>query len=292
MSKRQRIGLHYATKIKLTGFLFILPVLMYFGILSFFPILSAFFYSFFEYNIFSEGVFVGVRNYVAIFSSPQFLNSLKATLIYTLGYCVIVFIVAFGLALLLKRSFPLRNTFQFVFFMPLVISLVVISITWYAMFIPSGLVNTILGTKKIDWLTSTKLAIWVVILLSVWKWSGFYMIVFLSGLNAIPEQYYDAAKIDGAGDFASFRLITLPLLKPTITFVLVISMIGSVKVIEPMYIITKGGPVDSTRVLALRIYEEAFKNFNMGRASAMSVVLFLIILILTLLQFRLVDIKE
>ncbi|UCF98011.1 MAG: sugar ABC transporter permease [Spirochaetaceae bacterium] len=292
MSKRQRIGLHYATKIKLTGFLFVLPVLVYFGVLSFFPILSAFFYSFFEYNIFSEGVFVGFRNYIAIFSSPQFINSLKATLIYTLGYCVIVFIVAFGLALLLKRSFPLRDAYQFIFFMPLVISLIVISITWYAMFIPSGLVNNILGTKKIDWLTSTKLAIWVVILLSVWKWSGFYMIVFLSGLNAIPEQYYDAAKIDGAGNFTSFRLITLPLLKPTITFVLVISMIGSVKVIEPMYIITKGGPVDSTRVLALRIYEEAFKNFNMGRASAMSVVLFMIILILTVLQFRLIDIKE
>ncbi len=292
MNIRGKTRLNYSTKIKLVGFLFVLPVIIYFAIFSFFPILSAFFNSFFKYNMFTEREFVGLLNYKVIFSSPQFLDSLQATFIYTIGYCLIVWAVSFGLALLLNRKFPLKNFYQFIFFMPLVISMVVASITWYAMFMPSGLVNEILNTTKFEWLTSSRLAIWVIIFLSVWKWSGFYMIVFLSGLNAIPDQYYDSAKSDGASNFGLFRYITMPLLKPTFTFIIIISLIGSVKVFEPMYIITKGGPIDSTRVLALKIYEEAFKSFNMGRASAMSIVLFLILLVFTLMQFKFFDIKE
>lgn len=284
--------LKYKTKIKITGFLFILPVIIYFSIFYFYPILKSFYDSFFKYNMFTERIFVGFTNYKVIFTSPQFLNSLKATFIYTGGYCVIVWALSFGLALLLNKKFPLRNFFQFVFFMPLVISIIVLSLTWFAMFIPGGLINNIFNTYKISWLTSSNLAIWVIIFLSVWKWSGLYVIIFLSGLNSIPEQYYDAAKIDGANGFGLLRYITVPGLRSTFIFIIVISMVGSVKVLEPMYIITKGGPVDATRVIALRIYEEAFKNFNMGRASAMAIVLFLVLLILTLMQFRFFDVKD
>ncbi len=284
--------LKYKTKIKITGFLFILPVIIYFSIFHFYPILRSLYDSFFKYNMFTERIFVGFTNYKIIFTSPQFLNSLKATFIYTGGYCVIVWVLSFGLALLLNKKFPLRNFYQFVFFMPLVISIIVLSLTWFAMFIPEGLINNIFNTYKISWLTSSNLAIWVIIFLSVWKWSGLYVIIFLSGLNSISQQYYDAAKIDGANGFGLLRYITVPGLRSTFTFIAVISVLGSVKVLEPMYIITKGGPVDSTRVIALRIYEEAFKNFNMGRASAMAIILFLILLILTLLQFRFFDVKD
>jgi ABC-type sugar transport system permease subunit len=282
----------YITKIKIAGFLFVLPAIIYFSIFHFYPILRALFDSFFEFDLFTERIFVGFANYKIIFTSPQFINSLKATFIYMGGYCVIVWGLSFGLALLLNRKFPLRNFYQFVFFMPLVISIVVLSLTWFGIFMPEGLINNILSATRINWLTNSNLAIWVIIFLSVYKWSGLYVVIFLSGLNSIPQQYYDAAKMDGANELGLLRYITIPNLKSTFTFVIIISMLGSVKVLEPMYIITKGGPVDSTRVIALRIYEEAFKNFNMGRASAMAVVLLLMLLILTLMQFKFFDVKD
>jgi len=281
----------YSTKLKFVGFLFVLPVLIYFAVFYFYPIFSAIFNSFFKYDLFTERKFIGLLNYKQIFTDSLFLDSLKITLLYTIGSCILIWLVSFGLALLLNHEFPLRNFYRTVFFMPLVISLVVVALIWKVMFQEQGLVNSILNTN-IEWLTSSNLAIWVIIFLSIWKWSGFYMILFLAGLNGIAPTYYEAAKIDGCNTRGLFRYITIPLLKPTFTFVMVVSLIGAVKIFEPMYIITRGGPAGSTMVLALRIYETAFKSFEMGRASAMSMVLFVILLIFTLLQFRFLDIKE
>ena len=231
----------YSSKLKITGFLFVLPVLIYFGIFHFFPIFIAFFNSLFKYDLFKPREFLGFGNYEFIFSNPDFLNSLKVTLLYTAGTCFLIWAVSFGLALLLNDKFPLMKFYRYIFFMPLIISMVVISLIWKIMFEPQGFVNWILNTTKIEWLTNTNLAIWVVIFLSVWKWSGFYIILFLSGLNSIPAEYYEAAKIDGANPRGLFRFMTLPLLKPTWVFVIVISIISSVKTFDPMYLVTKEG---------------------------------------------------
>jgi multiple sugar transport system permease protein len=149
-----------------------------------------------------------------------------------------------------------------------------------------GPINAILGLD-INWLTDKNLAMPAMIIMSVWAGSGYYMVLFLAGLQSIPETYYEAARIDGAGFWHQLRYITLPLLKPTIVFVIVISIIIGLKVFEPMYIMTGGGPDDSTKVLTLAIYETSFKFFEIGKASAMSIVMYILIMIFTVIQLRL-----
>ena len=282
----------YIRRMKFTGFVFVLPALLYFASLYLFPVISVFFNSFFKYDLFTERIFVGLANYLWLLSDSKVAISLKATAIYMAGSCLLLWVVSFSFALMLHRQFSGNKFYRFVFFIPLVISLVVISLIWKVMFQPTGLVNLVLGSANIEWLTSTRLAIWVVVFISIWKWSGFYTVLFLSGLDGIPQEYIDAANVDGAGAFSVFRFIILPLLRPTFTFVMIISLISAAKVFDIMYIVTKGGPVGSTNVLAMRIYETAFRAFRMGRASAMSVILFFILLFLTLLQFRILDVRD
>lgn len=284
----KKSGLSYSKKLSLTGFRFILPALIYFCVIGFYPVGLAIYTSFTKYNLFTPRVFIGFENYRQIFSSSDFFYSLRITGFYVIVSSALLIVFSFGLALLLNGKFPLRNVYRFCFFLPMVISLVVVSIIFKSLFRFEGLVNAI-TFLNIDWLNSKSLAIWVIILLSLWKWSGFYMIVFLTGLENIPREYIEASKIDGAGYFGVFRHIILPSLKPTFAFTSVIALIGGVKVFDPIWIVTKGGPIDSTKVLAWRIYETAFAQFQMGKASAMSMVLFVILLIFTILQIRILE---
>jgi len=282
----QRIKLlPYSKKLKLIGFLFILPALTYFAIFYFFPVFSSIYNSFFRYDLFTSREFIGFSNYINLLKDNLFIDSLRITAIYVIASCFGIWIISFGLALLLAKNFPLRNFYRTLFFLPVMISLVIVSIIWHVMFRGGGLINTIFNLN-IGWITHGRFAIWVIVFLSIWKQSGLYIIILLSGLNDIPSVYYEAAKLDGASYFSMFKHITMPLLKPTIGFIVIISLIAAVRIFEPIYIITKGGPAGQTRVLALNIYETAFRSLEMGMASAMSIIMVIILLIFTLIQLK------
>lgn len=273
-------------KRKITGFIFVIPVLLFLAIFNTYPIFNAFFYSFFKYDLMTPRVFIGLQNYIELFQSPLFRKYLLASWYYVLGTCISIWILSFIIALLLRKNFFLRNFFRSIYFMPTVLSLVVASIIWKVMFNIYGPVNVFFGAN-IEWLTNRNFAMVAIIIMSIWKGTGYYMILFLAGLQSIPETYYEAAKIDGASWWSQLRHITLPLLKPTISFVIVISIIIGLKVMEPMFVMTQGGPDNTTKVLTLGIYETSFKFFEIGKASAMSVVMFVLIMIFALIQLRL-----
>jgi len=201
-----------------------------------------------------------------------------------------MWVIALGLALLFNREIKLRGIFRTIYFTPVVISWVVASMVWYIIFHPSFGLNAhimrLFGRPGIKFLHDARYALPAIIILSLWKSVGYYMVLFLAGLQSIPKMFYEAASVDGANSRQQFWYITIPLLMPTTLFVMVISIINSFQVFTPIFLLTRGGPHGATRVLPILIYENAFIYLKMGYASAMAVVLFVILMILTLLQMR------
>jgi multiple sugar transport system permease protein len=198
--------------------------------------------------------------------------------------------LSLGLAVLFNRAMWLKNVLRSAIFMPVVMPAVVMAVVWTFMYQQDGVVNTILdalGIEPIPWLRSSATSLWAVILIGIWRATPYYMVIFLAGLQAIPADYYDAAEIDGAGKWDSFWHITLPLLRPTLLLVIVMNVIVAMKVFAVPLIMTGGGPADSTRVLPLFIYQTAFEFFDMGRAAAMSVFLFIAVMVFSFVQVRL-----
>jgi ABC-type sugar transport system permease subunit len=233
---------------------------------------------------------VGLENFIDLLWDPLFLNSARVSVAYVVFSCVPVWVLSLGLAVLFNREIRARNLFRSAAFMPVVMPMVVNALVWTFMYHQDGVVNTILGWFGIDpvpWLRSSTWALWAVIIIGIWRATPYYMVIFLAGLQAIPNEYYEAAKIDGASAWTEFRHITLPLLKPTTLLVMVMSVIVAMKVFAVPLIMTGGGPADSTRVLPLFIYQTAFEFFKMGRAAAMSVFLFAAVMVFTLFQIRL-----
>jgi multiple sugar transport system permease protein len=195
------------------------------------------------------------------------------------------------LALALNTHIKARAIFRTIYFVPVVMSWVVVSVIWKLIFHRNGLINTMflqpIGIGPKNWLTDINLAPDAIVIMSIWKEVGFFMVVFLAGLQNIPSDYHEAAKVDGSTGLQVFRYITLPLLQPTILFATVIGLITGLQVFIPQFVMTQGGPVDATLVLTLDIYETAFVFLDGGKASAMSVVLFFIIAVVTLVQFKL-----
>jgi ABC-type sugar transport system permease subunit len=191
---------------------------------------------------------------------------------------------------LFNREILAKNLFRSAAFMPVVMPAVVNAVVWTFMYHQDGVVNTILGWFGVDpipWLRSSSTALWAVILIGIWRATPYYMVIFLAGLQAIPSEYYEAAQIDGASDWNAFWKITLPLLKPTTLLVMVMSVIVAMKVFAVPLIMTGGGPAGSTRVLPLFIYQTAFEFFDMGRAAAMSMFLFVAVMLFSVIQIRL-----
>jgi multiple sugar transport system permease protein len=233
----------------------------------------------------------GLSNYVRLFADGQFWSSLKTTALYTVFYVPIVYCLSLCLALLVNQRLPLMRFFRTVFFVPVVLSLVVSSLMWKYIFDErAGLLNYLLGFIGIPpqpWLGSVELALPAIIIVSLWIQMGYFMVIFIAGLQDIPREYYEAARIDGANRWQMFWRITLPLLKPTSLFVIVISLIGSFQVFDQIWVMTKGGPANATQVTAIYIYQQAFQYLNLGYGSAIAFVLFVIILGFSLLQFKL-----
>lgn len=281
----------YRRRQSLVGFLFVLPALVFFAVFAFWPMFNAFYLSFFDYDLLTPKRWVGLTQYQDLLSSPAFLHSLKVTAIYAFGVSAPTWALSLGLALLLNRNIRLRTFFRTVFFAPVMMPLAVLAVIWALLYHPYGPINAVfvepvLG-KAIPWLNSTQHALLAVIIMAIWRATGYYAVIFLAGLQNIPGEYYEAARLDGAGAWALFRHITWPLLKPTMFFVVVVSIVNALRSFDAIWIMTGGGPADATRVLAVRIYETGLVFLKMGTAAAMSVILFVFVMAFTLVQMRL-----
>ena len=287
----RRFQLNYLQRRNLWGFAFALPALLLFAAFSIIPIARTFYISFFDYDLLTEATFIGFDNYRTIIDEPRFHRSLLQSFAYVAMTFIPVWFLALLLALALNTKIRARAFFRTVYFIPVVMSWVVVSVIWKLIFNRSGLLNVMFldpfGVSPKTWLTDQALAPFAITMMSIWKEVGFFMVVFLAGLQAIPPEYYEAARVDGSTNWNAFRFITLPLLQPTILFATVIGLITGLQIFIPQFVMTNGGPVNATLVLTLDIYETAFVFLKMGKAAAMSVVLFGIISVLVLVQFRL-----
>jgi multiple sugar transport system permease protein len=288
-SGRARFPARHAESI--TGYLFLLPDFLGLLIFLIIPIAYAFFISLHDWNGLSSMRWNGLDNYLKLFSDEQFWDSLKITGMYTLIYVPVLYSVSLGLALLVNQRLPFMRFFRTIFFVPVVLSLVVSSLMWKYIFDErAGLLNFLIGLLGIQpqpWLGSVELALPSIIIVSVWIQMGYFMVIFIAGLQDIPREYYEAARIDGANRWQMFYRITLPLLKPTSLFVIVISLIASFQVFDQVWVMTKGGPARATQVTAIYIYQQAFQYLNLGYGSAIAFALFIVIFAFSLIQFRL-----
>jgi ABC-type sugar transport system permease subunit len=289
--RRRRIRLTHLQKRNLWGFGFALPALCLFALFSIYPIARTFFLSFFDYSVVDPPRPVGLENYQQILGDPRFQASLFNSFRYVIFTYIPVWVLALLLALALNTRIKARAFFRTIYFVPVVMSWVVVSVIWKLIFHRNGLLNTMflspVGIGPQNWLTDIHLAPHAIVILSIWKEVGFFMVVFLAGLRNIPSDFTEAARVDGSSGWQVFRYITLPLLQPTILFSTVIGLVAGLQIFIPQFVMTQGGPVDATLVLTLDIYQTAFVFLDGGKASAMSVVLFIIIAVVTLVQFRL-----
>ncbi len=275
----------------LTGYLFILPTYLGFLLFVLGPILAAAGISFTKFDLLSETKFIGLDNYARMMADVRLRTVYINTAVFT--FFAVSFNAGIGLllAVLLNRRMPIliRNIYRSVYFFPVLIAHTYIAVIWQYLYAKdTGVINYylgLLGVDKVPWLSSIQWVLPSIIIMDVWKNTGFAMLVFLAGLQNIPAMYYEAAKIDGANERQLFRRITLPLLSPTIFFILVIFMIGAVQVFDSIMVLTQGGPGDSSRSVVIYIYNKAFMDFNMRYSSAISMTLLIVIMILTLLQF-------
>jgi len=267
----------------------IIPAVAFFLVFRFYPVGQAFWMSLHDWRLIgSNRTFVGTQNYQEILTDPLFRKILQNTLYFAAATSIGLTISALAVAILLNPIRRGSTIFQLVYFLPVMTSTIAISTIWLWLYQPQfGLINQLLRAINMPpgtWLTSPSTAMPSIILMSVWGGLGFYVIIFLAGLRNIPAMYYEAAAIDGASRYQAIRYITIPLLRPVITFVLVTSVIGSFNVFQQVYLMTGGGPLNSTRVLALHIYNTAFRNLEIGKAASMAFVMFAVVLALTLLQ--------
>ncbi len=269
---------------------FLAPALLFLGTFLIWPIAYLFYLSFTSGSFTQSGVrLIGLNNYWRLLTNPDFWQVLQNTLYFTTATVIPSLVIPLGLAVLLNRSFAWRGALRTAYFIPSITSLVAVGLGWRWLFQTDGPVNGILsaiGINPIPWLSSTVWAMPVIILLSVWKQLGFNMVVFLAGLQAIPVNRYEAAELDGANGWQQFWYITLPGLRPTLVFATVTTAIFTLRSFEQVYVITGGGPLNSTNLLVYYIYEQAFSQFDFGYAAAAATFLMAIALILVYLQLK------
>lgn len=273
-------------KSSICGLYFILPALIGTFIFIIIPIFCSFALSFTEWDLLNEIKFVGLENYKTIFTEPIFCQILINTIIYALSVTFFAVIIPLLVASVINTKLKGAEWFKTIYFVPFITPAVVIAIVWSWIFDPNiGAVNTIFKTD-LNWLFDTKLAMPVLIFITVWKQMGYNVILFLTGFSNINKNLYESAKIDGAGARETFLNITLPLLKPTTYFVTIVTAISSFQVFDLIYVMTAGGPQNSTNVVVYSIYKYAFEYFDIGKSCALAYILFIVILILASLQGR------
>lgn len=273
----------------LAAYLFLLPAGLILFTFQFLPAFDVFRLSLTDRLLLRPfSTFIGIDNYERLFTDGRFWNSVGNTLYFVAGSVPLQIVLALLLAMGLAGRFRGIAFFRTTYFLPVVASMVAVSVVWDWLYHPSlGIINAVItavGGPAIPWLESREWAMPAIILLVVWKGTGYYMVIYLAGLMDIPQQYYEAARIDGARSWTLFRHITWPLLAPTTYLVLVLQVINSFQVFAVVYVMTGGGPVRSTEVVVYYLYDRAFQSLEFGYASAISVVMFLFLIMLTVLQ--------
>ncbi len=276
-----------------TPYLYLLPTLLVLGLFVFYPLVRAVGFSFTSYNLLSAPQWLGVKNYIHLFQSPDFYRVLFNSLKYFLVVVPVLVILPMLVAVLVNdKSLKGITVFRTLFYFPVVTSMVVAGIIWKWMYTERGILNYLLvdllglASAPIQWLTNPNIALFAVMAVTIWKGIGYYMVIYLAGLQSISPELYEAATIDGASSWRQLVQITMPLLAPTTAVVAIMSSMAAMKVFDEVYVITGGGPFGATRTLVFEIYDTAFDKLSFGYASAMGVVLFLILFVFSLLSIR------
>ena len=284
------------------SFLFIAPVVLLFVIFVVGPLIASLYWSFTEFNGLQAAKWVGLSNYKNIFfNDPRFWKSVRNTILYTAGVIPAGIVLSLFLAIAVDQRIRFKNFFQVIYFIPSVTSVIALSVIWKWLFAGEkyGLINyflILLGLKPVDWLMSPFWTLPAIIIMSIWAGIGYNMILFLAGLQTIPTTIYEAADIDGASVWDKFWNITLPLLKPTMVFVVIMGFIASFQVFERIYIMTEsefgiGGVLDSALTVVAYLYDTGFRKFQMGYASALGYIVFAVIFLITIINVRFVKSK-
>ncbi|MCB0045166.1 MAG: sugar ABC transporter permease [Caldilineaceae bacterium] len=287
-------GWRIKQKRQLWGYLFVMPAVLFFAVFMLYPMINGIYLSLTTFTLLKPPTFIGLENFVDIFFRDRlFRQSVGVTISFVLGTTIPVWVLSLLIALLFYQRFPGREVLKSLFFMPLLPSLTVVSIVWLVLLNPSGLLTNLLfpltGTRQIRWLSSIDLTPLMVIVVNNWTTIPFYMIIWLAGLSSIPPVFREAAMVDGASRLVSFWRVELPLLRPTAVLVAAVSTITAFQSFNIQYVLTPnhGGPVDSTTTLGILIWKYGFQFYRMGTAAAVSVVLFVVILLITMLQIKL-----
>jgi putative chitobiose transport system permease protein len=277
-----------------TPYLFLLPALLLLGLTVFYPALQAFFLSFtrYEYDITQPPVWIGLENFQRLLTDDLFWKTLRNTVVYLIGVVPVLVIAPLGLAILVNQLLPGIRWFRAAYYTPVIVSMVVAGIAWRWLYAETGLFNQILrglnlSQEGIPWLTSPQFALFSVMLVTIWKGLGYYMVIYLAGLQSIPDDLYEAAAIDGSDGWRKHFDITIPLMRPYLFLVAVISAISATKVFEEVYIMTQGGPRSSSKTLVYYVYESAFQDLEISYACTIGLVMFLLILVLSILRLAL-----
>lgn len=291
ISSPRRVMSH-KTKQRWVTFFFLSPWLIIFGIFGAYPIIYSFFVSLTDYSGLNPSMnFVGFDNYISAFQDEVFLKALLNTTLFVVGTIPFTLGIALFLAILLNNKIPMQGLFKSGFFLPSVISMVVISTIWIYIYSANGMLNTFLRSigftvKDTSFLARPDTALISIMVMDVWAAFGYYLLLFFAGLKNIPTQLYEAAKIDGATKTQTAFKITIPMLKPTIFFVMALNTIRSFQIFSEIYTMTQGGPNNATQTIVHYLYQTSFRKFDMGYGSAMAYILLGIILIITLIQKR------
>ncbi len=286
MKKIRKFWINLSNSQTSAAWIFVFPALLGMLIFIIIPIFFSFGLSFAKWDLLNPIQFVGLDNYKEIFTEPLFGKILLNTVVFALATSFFGVIIPLILAAIMNSKIRGTYFFKTAYFLPFITPMIVIGIVWEWIFDPNiGLLNKVLQVH-INWLYDPHWAMPALIIVSVWKLIGYNMIIFLSGFSGISNSMFEAAKIDGANPVETFFYVTIPLLSPTIFFVVIITAVSSFQVFDLIYLMTQGGPLDSTNVLVYAIYKNAFEYFNAGKASAIAYVLFVIILVLTLLQWN------
>lgn len=275
-----------------TALLFLLPAVVVLGVFNFYPALYSLYLSFFEWNGLNPTKdAVGVANYARLLASGEFWNSLRVTAVYALGMTLGSLALGLLAATLLNLDIAGRAVYRALYFLPVITPTVAAGVVWRYLFDPSqGVVNQLLARVGVDgpaWLVTPGWALLAVVIVGVWKRVGFNMVVYLAALQGVPRAYYEAAQLDGAGPWQTLRHITLPLIAPSTFFLSVTALIEAFQVFDLVYVMTAGGPLKSTDVIGYYLYRYGFRYYELGFASAIAYVMFAIIFVVTLVQFRL-----
>jgi len=277
---------------KVTAWAMLSPWVVAFGLFGLYPFLFSLGASFTDYSPIRAGNrFVGLDNYGRALADPAFWNALGNTAFFVVGTIPFTTALALALALAVQPAFRGRSVFRVGFFLPSVVSVVVLSLVFKGLYAPRGALNGLLGGLGLptpSWLLDPNTALPAIMAMDVWSASGYYMVIFLAGLEAIPRELYDAARLEGASRWSLLRYITLPLLRPTMLFVLVVNTVRSLQIFAEVFVMTSGGPLHKTTTVVYYLYEEAFFRFNLGYACAVAYLLFIVTLGLAWAQMRIV----